>query len=59
MTKNKHETLTGKERDKWFIDGTVEYDPSDPFKGFTAEERKTIEKIKSETDGRWDMTESE
>lgn len=45
-----HKTpMTGEERDKWLIDDTVEYDPEDPFKRFSAEEREKIKRIAAET----------
>lgn len=51
MVQDQKSQLTGDERDKWLVDDTIEYDPKDPFKGFSAEEREKIERIAAETRG--------
>lgn len=52
MVQDQKATMTREERDKWLIDDTVEYDPNDPFKGFSDEEREKIERVAAETRGK-------
>lgn len=44
--------MTADERDKWLIDDTVEFDPKDPFKNFTKDEREKIKRVMDEINGK-------
>ena len=44
--------MTADERDKWLIDYTVEFDPKDPFKNFTKDEREKIKRVMDGINGK-------
>lgn len=44
--------MTADERDKWLIDDVVEFDPKDPFKNFTKDEREKIERVMDGINGK-------
>ena len=44
--------MTADERDKWLIDDTVEFDPKDPFKHFTKDEREKIKRVMDGINGK-------
>ena len=44
--------MTADERDKWLIDDTVEFDPKDPFKNFTKDEREKFKRVMDGINGK-------